>query len=308
MSRIHEALKKAAQERSTQIGAGLDRDVADVAAEIHRPVTVEPVVAVLAEQPRATIGGGHTGSMRYEEIVRRCSRPDWRLDPRASAFQDPNSGHSGAERFRTLRSRLSQIAGTRTLRRLLITSSVAGEGKTFVASNLGQSIVRQPGRRVLLLDADIRMSRLHVGLGAPSRPGLTEYLRGEADEYSIIQKGMEGNLFLIPGGSPVFNPSELLLHERMKRLLDLLTSAFDWIIIDSPPALLVHDASILADLADGVLFVVQAGMTHVGEAEKAAEEFQNKNLLGVVLNKVEKRDSYGAYYHGHLSENAEKAT
>ncbi len=85
----------------------------------------------------------------------------------------------------------------------------------------------------------------------------------------------------------------------MKRLLRQVTPLFDWIILDSPPALPVHDASILADLCDGVLFVVRAGQTDYEMAEKASSEFRDKNLLGVVLNCVEKGDSYGSYYYGY---------
>ena len=92
------------------------------------------------------------------------------------------------------------------------------------------------------------------------------------------------------------NPSELLLTERMKQLLNRVTPLFDWIILDSPPSLPVHDAGILADLADGVLFVIRAGSTDAQIAERTAAEFQGKNLLGVVLNQIEKRDSYSAKY------------
>jgi capsular exopolysaccharide synthesis family protein len=204
-----------------------------------------------------------------------------------------------AERFRTLRTRLYQIAGTRPLRRLLVTSSIAGEGKTFVASNLAHSIVQQPDMRVLLVDADIRASRLHTTLGAPSGPGLSDYLSGAADEFEIVQKGMEENLCLIPGGKQIPNPSELLLTERMKHLLDVFSPMFDWVVIDSPPVLPVPDASILSSLVDGVLLVVNAGSTHVALAEKAATEFHGNNLLGVVLNQVEKSESYGPYYYNY---------
>jgi capsular exopolysaccharide synthesis family protein len=302
MSRIHEALNKAVQDRSAQGAAGLEADAAEVAVEIQRSVAVEPGAARLAGQPRVTVDASQIGPVRYEELVRRCAHPNWRLDRLTSVFQNPTQGRGGSERFLTLRSRLSQIAGTRTLRRLLVTSSVAAEGKTFVVSNLGQSIVRQPERRVLLIDADLRCSSLHTRFDAPSRPGLTEYLRGEADEYAVIQKGMAENLCLLPCGSGVSNPSELLLSGKMKRLLDLVTPMFDWIIIDSPPALPVHDASILADLTDGVLLVLRAGSTDVEVAEKVAAEFQRKNLLGVVLNQVEKSDSYGAYYDSYSAE------
>jgi Mrp family chromosome partitioning ATPase len=94
----------------------------------------------------------------------------------------------------------------------------------------------------------------------------------------------------------------LLSGDRMKKLLDLVTPVFDWVILDSPPSLAIHDASILADLCDGVLFVVRAGETNHEVAEKTASEFRSKNLLGVVLNRVELAGGYGDYYYGSLGE------
>src|SRR2546428_7854337 len=164
-----------------------------------------------------------------------------------SVLEGGDDDHVGAERFRTLRSRLYQISGTRTLRRVIVTSSLPAEGKPFVAANLAQSIVRQPDRRVLLIDADLRASRLHLALGAPSTPGLTDYLRGEADEYAITQSSPDENLCFIPGGNEVSNPSELLHGERMRHLLDVVTPMFDFVILDTPPATPVHDPSVLAD-------------------------------------------------------------
>jgi capsular exopolysaccharide synthesis family protein len=211
---------------------------------------------------------------------------------------------AGAEKFRTLRSRLYQIAATKPLKKLLVTSSIPGEGKTFVAANLAQSFIRQAGRRVLLIDSDLRASRLHLHLGAPEKPGLSEYLRGDCDEFRVTQVGIDGNLCLIPGGQEVSNPSELLHSDRMRQLLDRMATVFDWILLDSPPSLAVHDASILADMCDGVLFVVRAGSTEFELAQKAAAEFHQKNLLGVVLNRVEKSETYGDYYYsGYGSEN-----
>jgi capsular exopolysaccharide synthesis family protein len=303
MSRIHEALKKAAQERVTQLDSALEAGVAEIAAaaEIRRPVITEVTVAPLAGHGRVTAGGSQSVSSQYEDLVRRCAHPEWRLDPFTSFFQNAETGSSGSERFRTLRSRLYQTATTRTLRRVLVTSSIAGEGKTFVAANLAQSIAQQSERRVLLIDADLRAPRLHLAFGAPNKPGLTEYLRGETDECKVIQKGME-NLCLIPAGSQISKPSELLLSEKMKYLLNWLTPIFDWIIIDSPPALPVHDAIDLAGLSDGVLLVVRAGATPMAAAEKAAAEFKSKNLLGVVLNQVKKGDSYGEYDYSHRTD------
>jgi protein-tyrosine kinase len=296
MSRIHEALKKAAQERSSQLAAGVQPDLVDVAAEMHKSIAAETHTAERLD--RSIRGSDGVPYLRFEDLMKGCVHPKWIPDRQTSVFHSGENGSLGAERFRTLRSRLYQVASTRPLRRVLVTSSVAGEGKTFVAANLAQSFVRQPDRRVLLIDADLRMSSLHQMLGAPCTPGLTEYLRGEADEFAVIQKGGDDNLCFIPGGAEVTNPSELLLGDRMKKLLDLITPIFDWIILDSPPALAVHDASSLADLCNGVLFVVKAGKTDHQVAEKASSEFLTKNLLGVVLNGVDKHASYG-YYSGY---------
>jgi protein-tyrosine kinase len=302
MSRIHEALKKAAQEKATHLASDVAEHTSEVLVEFQTAARMEPSRPSLVSQ-RVSGGGNQSEPFQYEELVKRCAHCKWELDARLSVFQDTNTKNGGAERFRTLRSRLYQIAGTRTLRRLLVTSSVAEEGKTFVSSNLAQSIVQQPDRRVLLIDADLRAPRMHVALGAPSRPGLTDYLRGEVGEYAAIQRGARENLFLIPAGTEASNPSELLLNARMKELLNLVTPVFDWVIIDSPPALPVHDASILADLTDGVLLVLRAGSTDAEVAEKVAAEFREKNLLGVVLNRVDKADSYGSeYYSSYPSE------
>ncbi len=168
-----------------------------------------------------------------------------------------------------------------------------------MALNLAQFLARQDQSRVLLIDADLRASRMHQVLGAPATPGLTDYLRGQADECAVIQRGHEGNLCFIPGGSSVSNSSELLLGARMKQLLEWVTPVFDWLVLDSPPALPVHDASVIADLCDGVLFVVRAGRTDFEVAEKASSEFRDKNLLGVILNRAEKNDSYGRYYYDY---------
>jgi protein-tyrosine kinase len=303
MSRIHEALKKAAQERSSQVAAGPVPDLADVATGFESPSSEKMQVGKpVAHSARISEGAPFLG---FDDLLRRCAHPNWHLDGRMNIFLKADEGRLGRERFRTLRSRLYQIAAIRPLKRILVTSSVPAEGKTTVAANLAHSIMCQPDRRVLLIDADLRASRMHQLLGAPSGPGLTDYLRGEAEKDAVIQNGLEGNLCFIPGGTEVSNPSELLLSDRMKKLLDLVTPVFDWIILDSPPALAVHDANSLADLCDGVIFVVKAGTTDHQLAEKASSEFLKKNLLGVVLNGVEKDASYGGYYEGYAGQDQE---
>lgn len=301
MSRIHEALKKAAQERNAQTANRTVSDLVDLSVREFATETLP------ASRQHTDVKAGleertDTGVLQFEEFAKRCRHTAWKIEPRTSVFSAQMNNAAGAEKFRTLRSRLYQIASAQPLKKILITSSVPAEGKTFVSANLAQSFIRQQNRRVLLIDADLRVSRLHLHLGASEKPGLSDFLRGDSDEFQITQAGAEGNLCLIPGGREVSNPSELLHSDRMKHLLDRMSVIFDWIILDSPPALAVHDASILADMCDGVLFVVQAGSTDYEIAAKASSEFRDKNLLGIVLNRAAKGDTYGGYYYGYGSE------
>ncbi len=303
MSRIHEALKKAAQERSER---GVAQGSADLLDFVETPgVSTRAAVLQVTEpkvspSPKANVPLGE-----FDRLVAKCRKVEWNTEPRFSVFADETVHRAGVEKFRTLRSRLYQIAAAKPLQRILITSSLPEEGKTFVAMNLAQSIVRQTDKKVLLIDADLRASRMHIALGAPCKPGLTDYLRGDLEEGGIIQVGQAGNLCFIPGGTSISNPSELLHSKRMSGLLERLTPLFDWIVLDSPPTLAVHDASILADMCNGVLFVVRAGATDFEIAQKAAAEFQEKNLLGVVLNRVDKNETYGDYYYGYSEERNE---
>jgi len=297
MSRIHEALKKAAEERSAQTTTRSVSDLVDLSG--RDAVTELPQIAEIKYGDITTPKRVDPNASRFGDFAKKCQHANWKIEASASVFSPQAEHHSGAEKFRTLRSRLYQIAAAQPLKKILITSSTPAEGKTFVAANLAQSFIRQTDRRVLLIDSDLRASRLHLHLGAPEKPGLSDYLRGDCDELKIIQVGVGGQLCLIPGGNDVTNPSELLHSERMKQLLDRMSELFDWIILDSPPALAVHDASILADMCDGVLFVLRAGSTDYEIAAKASAEFQEKNLLGVVLNRVDKSDSYGDYYYGY---------
>src|SRR6267378_1080618 len=299
MSRIHEALKKAAEERSAQTVNRAASDLVDLS--IREEIAEKPPVNRQTEARPRISEKADPGQLRFEEFAQRCTHVKWKVDSDVSLYSAHTDNSVGAEKFRTLRSRLYQIASAQPLKRILITSSTPAEGKTFVAANLAQSFIRQENRRVLLIDSDLRASRLHLHVGTSEKPGLSDYLRGDVDEYQVTQVE-DGNLCFIPGGREVSNPSELLHSDRMKQLLDRMSLIFDWIILDSPPSLAVHDASILADMCDGVLFVVRAGSTDFELAAKASSEFHEKKLLGVVLNRVDKSDSYGGYYYGYGSQ------
>jgi protein-tyrosine kinase len=294
MSRIHEALKKAELEGNAvtaltgtrppeqQTGFASKRENLVKLAEINLPPPVDATA--------------WDAGLRFEDIKERCAHVDWRPDPLKDVFANTELGLEAAEQFRTLRSRLYHLRAEKPLRVILVTSPIPGDGKTFVAANLARAIVRQADRRVLLIDADLRLSRLHVSLGAPANPGLGEYLGGSKDEMAVIQHGQEGGLYFIAGGKHASNPSELLSNGRLKTLIECTAPCFDWIVIDSPPCLPVADATVIAGLCDGVLLVVRAGSTPSSGAHKACNELRKSNVVGVVLNAVDVRAlSYGTY-------------
>lgn len=300
MSRIHDALKKAEQERvavepSVVEGPPLSPEATETTwSELSPAITASDDTFAAPAVVASTIAS--ESYLRFDQLMARCTHPHWQLDPNANVFTIGSNSRS-AEQFRTLRSRLYQLRSNQPLRTILITSAVPAEGKTFVASNLAQSIVRQPDRRVLLIDADLRSARLHLPFGAPAAPGLTDYLRGEKDEAAVIQSGNDSNLCLVPGGNEVTNPSELLLNGRFSTLLNRVGSVFDWVIVDSPPCLPVADSTILADACDAVLLVVRAGVTPSDIVQRAVQDFQGRNIIGVVLNAVEDAHMYGSYYY-----------
>jgi len=302
MSRIHEALKKAALERNAQLGSKTGPDLIELEGEFSPENPVDASTEFREAAAVHRLDPPLRGKSTFEQLAKQWTPAVWNLESRTSVFSRERENLIVAERFRTLRSRLYQIAAVQRLRSLVISSSVPAEGKTFVSANLAVSFVRQQDKRVLLIDADLRASRLHLELGAPQRPGLSDLLRGSAAEAQVIQVGPGGNLCFVSGGSDITNPSELLHSDRMRNFLDRMTEIFDWVILDSPPAVAVHDASILADMCDGVLFVVRAGVTDFEVAQKASSEFREKSLLGVVLNRVDRADTYNSYYYGYTGE------
>ena len=237
-------------------------------------------------------------ALTAESMYARIRKTNWRPDSKTMLFFNNEEHASGMEEFRTLRSRLYQLREKQPLSKILVSSPLPKEGKSFTTANLAQVLVRQHGRRALMIDADLRNPQLHNLLGADPGPGLSEYLRGEIDEFAAIQRGPMENLFLMPAGRNMGNPAELVANGRMKYLLTRLDPLFDWILIDSPPAALVSDANLLSSYCDGVLLVVRSSNTPVDAARKARKEFAERNVVGVVLNGISPELSpYAQYYY-----------
>jgi len=299
MSRIHEALKKAEEERARGRLTLQDPKTAELSA--IGTATQEGVLANAAKgaSTSATAGSDDGADQLTLEVIKtQVRRFEWNPNPTTMLFFGQEAYAPGTEEFRTLRTRLYEMRDFQSLRTVLITSASPREGKSFMAANLAQIFVKQPDRRVLLIDGDLRWSRLHLSLGTFFTPGLSDYLRGEANELSIMQRGPLDNLFFIAGGKQASDPAELIANGRLKDLLLRLAPLFDWVIIDSPPAMAVSDPRMMADLCDGVLLVVAAGTGSYEIVQKARQQFNNKRLLGVVLNRAEPRRSYSYQYYG----------
>ncbi len=207
-------------------------------------------------------------------------------------FTQPES--LAAEKFRFLGVRLRQMRQNRLLKKVLITSTIPEEGKSLVSVNLAGVLARRK-ERVLLIEGDMRRPVLaeHFGLGRLA--GLAEWLQGGLDTPSnIYQLGGPG-FWIMPAGDPPANPLELMQSGRLSRLMEQLTSLFDWIIVDSPPLLPLADTTVWARLTDGTLLVTREGKTEKGSLQRGIEMIKKSDLLGVVLNGCSNPDQ-DSYY------------
>src|SRR6059036_1328024 len=296
MSRIHEALKKAEEQRAASQGGSIEP--APIAEMVNESAATAVAPAVDHTPSAVSAMPSFVSSFTFDTLLARCAQARWSPDSKTMLFfNSDDEQRYGMEEFRTLRSRLYQMREKQSLKKVLVTSSLPKEGKTFVAANLAQVMVRQQGRRALLIDGDLRGSRLHEALGTSSSPGLSDYLLGEKDEFAVMQRGSMENLFFIPSGRSIGNSAELVANGRMRFLLNRVEPLFDWIIIDSPPAVPVSDAGLLANYCDGVLMVVRSNATPFDVARKARQEFRDKHLIGVVLNGVSTESAYTQYYY-----------
>jgi protein-tyrosine kinase len=290
MSRIHDALKRAEQERATSMGTHVE-------PSFDQPEVQQ--VPMPSMQGTGNSGMPPISDLSYETLLARSAPTEWHPDPATMLFFDGDESRAGAEEFRTLRSRLYQIREKMPLKRLLVTSALPKEGKSFVAANLAQVMVRQHGRRALVIDADLRNPGMHRHFGTQVSPGLSDYLIGECDEFGCVQRGPMENLFFLPAGQPRGSAAELLANGRLKLLLQRVEPLFDWIIMDSSPVIPVSDATLVAAACDGILMVVRSNSTPTDLAKRAREEFPDKLLLGVVLNGAPpEKHAHSKYYYG----------
>ncbi len=300
MSRIHEALERARQQQP---------------GGTHELPNVEDILATGANSSESAIASGNAsgaGPLETLEtvaesgsILAHCPQRDWSPNENNMIFLSDQTNAVGQELFRTLRSRLYQMRGTGSLQVIVVSSALPGEGKSFISANLAHAFALQSDRKALVIDADMRRAGgLSTVLGAPSTPGLTDYLLGEQGAAKVIQAGPLKNLYFIPCGRRVPKPGELIGESKFGALIEQLRPAFDWIIIDTPPVLPISDARVIADLSDGVLMVVNARSTLAHLAKRAMQEFRRDSLLGVALNRTSETTAtyYSKYGYGYGSD------
>lgn len=220
-------------------------------------------------------------------------------------FRNPKSPIS--ETFRTLRTNIQFMNINRKLKSILITSTLPGEGKSWVASNLAITFA-QAEKKVILIDADMRKGRQYSIFGISPRPGLANYLAASdknadlIDVEKYVQKTEIDGLYVISAGNVPPNPSELLITPQMQRLLDRLSTQFDIIIVDAPPCELVTDAVILSRMVDSTVIVTAHKFTKKASLQKTIKSIKNVGgkIAGVVLNKVpiDAKKYEKSYYYG----------
>lgn len=205
-----------------------------------------------------------------------------------------------AEAIKTLRTNVLFSSAEGGMRSLVITSSGPGEGKSVVSTNIAIALA-QVGQRVLIIDADMRRPRVHEIFGTDQEPGLSNVLTGNAKLTEAMKRSTSvHNLWVMSSGHIPPNPAELLGSHRYRDLLGSLDELFDWVVIDSPPVLVVTDGAVVANQASGVVFVVSAEKTSRHAARAALEQLNaaNAHVVGSVLNRVDLvRNPY--YYQGY---------
>jgi len=211
--------------------------------------------------------------------------------------QKPRSAIS--EAYRSIRTSILFAFADRPSKTVLMTSSNPQEGKTSASINLGITMANT-GEKVLLVDCDLRCSRLHKSFGVSKENGLSDYLVGSVALDAAIKPTRIENLSLLTAGSTPPNPAELLHSGKMKSFLEEAKKKFDRIVVDAPPILTVTDAAILANITDGVIMLIRCGKVPVEVALRAKQKLQESkaNILGVILNNVDYgKESYYYYYY-----------
>jgi protein-tyrosine kinase len=266
---VSPAKEKVVTPEADMFVSALEADEKDVAIKSQ---TIEPVDS--APEPK------------YDENA---------IDKNLVSLNDPQSYE--AEQFKILRTNLLYPVSGTPPQSILITSSMPGEGKSFVSANLAISIALNVNKHVLLIDCDLRKPDIHHRFGFGNVGGLSDYLSDHTDLASLLLKTGVDKLTLLPGGSTPPNPSELMSSEKMTELLEEVKYRYHdrLIVIDSPPPSMAAETSFLARQVDGIIVVAKHGHTPRQELEDLIDRMGSKKILGTVVNFMDSRLRYYGY-------------
>lgn len=300
MSHIFEALQHAEEERSGDVRKQPAESVAEILQAASLLQAADSVAAPAPPSDSPTIP-----SLVQETEV---EAPDFTTAKLLSPVPTEKSrlvsltdqGSLGAEKFRVLGLRLRHFRELRKVKRVVITSSIPGEGKTLVAANLALNQSRSKVLKTVLVDGDLRRSEVGSRFGfSRNLPGLSEVLRGERPLSEVVYKLEGAGMWLLPGGVPPENPIEIMQSGRLEQLLEQLGMFFDWIIIDTPPLHPLADTSVWMRLADGVLLVVREGVSEKKQLERTVELLDSSRVLGVLVNSCDSNEQ--KYYYSRYA-------
>ena len=282
MSQIFDALHQSATESAA---SGVSQLVA--AKELLQVVERRVGASAPVREEKLAVGRNLNGQWPV-------AKPEFPAESRLVCFTETES--LAAEKFRFLATRLRHIQQKRSLKRLVITSSVAGEGKSMIAANLACALAAGK-QRVLLLEGDLRRPSLGQQLGLHDLPGLSQLLQnGRGDSNNVFC--LEGfGLCVLLAGDFHNNPLEFMEPAKLSAVVDTLAADFDWVVIDSPPLLPLADTSIWMRLADAVMLVTRPGVTAKRQLQRALETVEQSKLLGAVLNASTEATENHYYYH-----------
>jgi capsular exopolysaccharide synthesis family protein len=210
---------------------------------------------------------------------------------------DPKSPIS--EQYRTIRTNIQYSSVDKEIKTLMVTSSGPAEGKSTTVANLAV-VFAQLGKKVLLVDADLRKPTVHRTFGVNNLFGFTTVLTKQATLGSTVLETDEKDLYILTSGPVPPNPAELISSKSMEQFIEEAKEQFDYVLFDTPPLLAVADPQILANKVDGSIYVVFSGKTDIDQAKKAKELLENaqSKLVGVVLNHKEVKNNEYYYYYG----------
>lgn len=299
MSRVHDALRRAEQmldgtlDPPSTENDGRSLVVNDEAGVAESDAPVEVPNPALA--PKGLMRP-ETGGMQIDarSFLARCKSIPFRPAPEAHLI-NPDEPHDGAsEEFRSLRTRLNHMQAQQDLRVIVCTSASPAEGKTFTACNLAlaQAQLELP---VLLADLDLRRPVVHQQFQCERSPGFSDFLLGEKSLEECIRHVEGTNLYIMPAGSAVRNPLELLNMRPVRYTLDSFRKVFNWVILDTPPLLFSADANLLATITDGIILVVRIGSTTYDSVVRAIQTLCENNVLGIVANGARAGELYSKY-------------